>query len=62
MFQIEYKLFKEFMHSFGLDKCLFAEEDLGERRLFRYMASLLWTTCFGGYDGGEGDAGTEFKI
>lgn len=29
MFQIKYKLFKEFMHSFGLDKCLFTEEDIG---------------------------------
>ena len=30
---------------------------LEERCLFRYMASLLWTTCFGRYDHGEGDGG-----
>ena len=29
MFQIKYKLLKEFMHSFGLDKCLFTGEDTG---------------------------------
>ena len=25
------------------------------------MASLLWTTCFGGYDRGEGDGGQSLR-